>query len=321
MVRVPATTANLGPGFDCLGMALDLWNEVQVEVSDGPNVSVEGFGADSLPNNKSNLIYRAMETLFHEAGVDTPGLQVHCINKIPLKRGLGSSAAAIVGGLVAANQLIPLLDPLGCRSISMEKILDLAVNLEGHPDNVAPALMGGLVLVVREEDHLMTTTISVPEDMRAVLLIPEFNIATEEARSVLPDSISRQDAVYNMGRVALLVNALSTQRVEDLMAATKDRLHQPYRGRLFPAMKVIFSGALKAGALGVFLSGSGPTVLALTMGKEMTVAYEMAEAARQASVAAEVKVTKPVARGAYVSMLEVGPSDRLSHDNHSKIRT
>lgn len=300
MVRVPATTANLGPGFDCLGMALDLWNEVQVEVSDGPNVSVEGFGADSLPNNKSNLIYRAMETLFHEAGVDTPGLQVHCINKIPLKRGLGSSAAAIVGGLVAANQLIPLLDPLGCRSISMEKILDLAVNLEGHPDNVAPALMGGLVLVVREEDHLMTTTISVPEDMRAVLLIPEFSIATEEARSVLPDSISRQDAVYNMGRVALLVNALSTQRVEDLMAATKDRLHQPYRGRLFPAMKVIFSGALKAGALGVFLSGSGPTVLALTMGKEMTVAYEMAEAARQASVAAEVKVTKPVARGAYV---------------------
>ena len=244
-------------------MALDLWNEVQVEVSDGPNVSVEGFGADSLPNNKSNLIYRAMETLFHEAGVDTPGLQVHCINKIPLKRGLGSSAAAIVGGLVAANQLIPLLDPLGCRSISMEKILDLAVNLEGHPDNVAPALMGGLVLVVREEDHLMTTTISVPEDMRAVLLIPEFSIATEEARSVLPDSISRQDAVYNMGRVALLVNALSTQRVEDLMAATKDRLHQPYRGRLFPAMKVIFSGALKAGALGVFLSrqrshGSGP---------------------------------------------------------------
>ena len=300
MVRVPATTANLGPGFDCLGMALDLWNEVQVEVSDGPNVSVEGFGADSLPNNKSNLIYRAMETLFHEAGVDTPGLRVHCINKIPLKRGLGSSAAAIVGGLVAANQLVPLLGPPGCRSISREKILDLAVDLEGHPDNVAPALMGGLILVVREEDHLMTTRISVPEDMHAVLLIPEFSIATEEARAVLPDSISREDAVYNMGRIALLVNALSTQRVEGLMTATKDRLHQPYRGRLFPAMKVIFSGALKAGALGVFLSGSGPTVLALTMGKEMTVAYEMAEAARQASVAAEVKVTKPVARGAYV---------------------
>ena len=136
--------------------------------------------------------------------------------------------------------------------------------------------------------------------MRVVLLIPEFSIATDEARAVLPDRISREDAVYNMGRVALLVNALSTQRMDDLVAATRDRLHQPYRGQLFPAMKVIFSGALKAGALGVFLSGSGPTVLALTMGKEMTVAYEMAEAARQASVEAKVKITKPVTIGARV---------------------
>ena len=295
-VKVPATTANLGPGFDCLGMALDLWNELGIEAGGRPGVSVQGHGAAELPDDSSNLVYRAIEHLFNEADVDMPGLRLHCRNEIPLKRGLGSSAAAIVGGLVAANLL---LEQVGSRPFSGKELLDMAAYLEGHPDNVAAAIFGGLQLVAQEDDVLMSAAVPMPDDIRAVLFVPEVTIATQDARAVLPDSITREDAVYNIGRVALLANAMATGRLEDLRLATRDRLHQPYRESLFPAMKVIFKAALSAGALGVFLSGSGSTILALTKGKEMTVAYEMAEAARQANVEGEVKITKPTPRGAH----------------------
>ena len=292
-VRVPATTANLGPGFDCLGMALDLWNELELDVGGGPKVSVQGYGATELPADTSNLVYRAIGHLFQSAHLDIPDLRLICRNEIPLKRGLGSSAAAIVGGLVAANLLLEQADG---RAFTERELLDMAAYLEGHPDNVAAALLGGLQLVAQEEDALLSAAVPVPRDIWVVLFIPETTIATEDARAVLPDSVSREDAVYNMGRAALLVNALATGRLEDLYFATRDRLHQPYRQRLFPAMKVIFRAALSAGALGVCLSGSGSTILALTKGKEMTVAYEMAEAARQANVEGGVKITRPTPR-------------------------
>ena len=306
IVRVPATTANLGPGFDCLGMALDLWNQVRVEVvdtsarSDGPVVLVQGQGSVELPGDSGNLVYRAMAHLFTEACLDMPALRLHCHNDIPLKRGLGSSSAAIVGGLVAANHLLSEHPRSGGHTFSKEELLDMAVHFEGHPDNVTPALLGGLQLVVQEDDVLLAAPVPVPDDVRAVVFIPQVTIATEEARAVLPASIRREDAVYNMGRAALLVNALGTGRLSDLYLATRDRIHQPYRQKLFPAMKVIFEGALKGGALGVFLSGSGSTILALTSGREMTVAYEMAEAARQANIEGEVKVTRPTSLGAHL---------------------
>jgi homoserine kinase len=297
-VRVPATTANLGPGFDCLGMALDLWNEVWIEVDERTGVSVHGQGAADLPSDRSNLVYRAMQRLFAEARLPIPEIRLHCHNEIPLKRGLGSSAAAIVGGLVAANLLIKRLGESE-RLVSGDNLLDMAVHLEGHPDNVAAALLGGLQLIAREEDGLLSVPVPVPNDIHAVLFVPDMTIATEEARAVLPRRVSREDAVYNMGRTALLVNALATGRLSDLRVATRDRLHQPYRQKLFPAMKVIFTAALAAGALGVFLSGSGSTILALTGGREMTVAYEMAEAARQANVIGQVKITRPTLQGAH----------------------
>ena len=249
---------------------------------------------------------------------------MECYNEIPLKRGLGSSSAAIVGGLVAANYLLTSSverarslsgeDSEGAPKLihgdastgqatlrfSQQQLLEQAFELEGHPDNVTPALLGGLQLVVREGDVLLPALVPVPEDIRAVLFVPYMTIATEDARAVLPSEVAIQDAVYNMGRAALLVNALATGRLDDLRLATMDRLHQPYRQKLFPAMKVIFSAALTGGALGVFLSGSGSTVLALTKGHEMTVAYEMAEAARQANIEGEVKITRPTSRGAYV---------------------
>ena len=307
-VRVPATTANLGPGFDCLGMALDLWNEVCVEMAtpgtpvEGGDradlVSVSGEGASVLPTDRRNLVYRTVEDLVARSIPVVPDLKVRCHNEIPLARGLGSSAAAIVGGLVAANALLGRLDGKDTAYAS-DEILEMAVRAEGHPDNVAAALLGGLQLVIETEEGVLTAPVPVPEGLNSVVFIPDVSIATDEARAVLPVSVTREDAVYNMGRVGLLVNAMCTGRLDLLRTGTDDRLHQPYRQRLSPAMKVIFQAALDAGALGVFLSGSGSTILALARGREMTVAYEMAEAARQACVQGRVKITRPTALGAH----------------------
>lgn len=295
-VAAPATTANLGPGYDCLGMALDIWNTIEVEplpVGDGPVVTVSGEGESELEAGPRNLVFRSIEFLYRELGVPAPPLQVRCANEIPLARGLGSSAAAIAGGLVAANAIA------GAEFGSRE-ILEMAATIEGHPDNVAAAVMGGLQLVVTEESTLYTAPVSVPADIHAVLFIPDVRIATADARAVLPGAISVPDAVHNMSRVALLVAGMATNHTEYLAVATQDKLHQPYRQPLFPPMKLLMKAAIDAGALGAFLSGSGSTVLALTRGREMTVAYEMAEAARQASVEGVVKVTRPAPLGAHL---------------------
>jgi homoserine kinase len=278
-------------------MALDLWNRVEVlppSTSEGdPLVEVTGEGEGELPTDHSNLVYRAMEFLFHEADEALPPLRLRCHNQIPVKRGLGSSAAAITGGLAAANALC-------AHSFSSKDLLEMAATLEGHPDNVAAAVLGGLRLVVTDEQQLYTVPINVPPEIRAVLFVPEFGVSTADARRVLPGKVSIADAVHNAARTALLVTAMLTNHPEYLSVATQDRLHQPYRQSLFPAMKVIFAAARAAGALGVFLSGSGPTILAFTQGREMTVAYEMAEAARQTSVEGKVHITQPTAKGAYV---------------------
>jgi homoserine kinase len=297
-VMAPATTANLGPGFDCLGMALDLWNRLEVlPVEPGaegvPAVEVIGEGVGELAADSGNLTYRAMRFLFDEAALEMPPLRLRCHNTIPLSRGLGSSAAAISGGLVAANTLCG-------NPYSPNELLEMAATIEGHPDNVAAAVLGGLQLVVSNEGHLYTAPLGVPQDILAVLFIPESRIATADARRVMPREISVGDAVFNMSRIALFVAGMSTNHPEYLKIGTQDRLHQPYRQTLFPPMKVILAAALDAGALGVFLSGSGSTILALTQGREMTVAYEMAEAARQANVEGQVKVTQPTSRGAHL---------------------
>ena len=295
-VAAPATTANLGPGYDCLGMALDIWNTIQVEPlpeGEEPSVSVSGEGAGELESGTGNLVYRSMEFLFRELGRPMPPVRVDCDNEIPLARGLGSSAAAIAGGLAAANALAE-------REFSPRELLEMAATIEGHPDNVAAAVMGGLQLVVTQESTLYSVPVSVPTEMHAVVFIPDVRIATADARAVLPQHLSVADAVHNMARVALLVAGMATNHPEYLAVATQDKLHQPYRQPLFPAMKLLMKAANDAGALGAFLSGSGSTVLALTRGREMTVAYEMAEAARQASVEGTVKVTQPTALGAHL---------------------
>lgn len=292
-VRVPATTANLGPGFDCLGMALDLWNLVRLEVADRAQVVVTGEGAGRLAQGPRNLVYRAVERVYKEVGERPPPLRLACRNSIPLARGLGSSAAAVVGGLVAANRLCG-------QPLSEARLLELAVEMEGHPDNVTPALLGGCRIVVREPEGLITAQVPIPQSLHAVLFIPDQPMPTRRARAILPEAVSREDAIYNLGRTALLVHALHAGDLSLLRTATQDRLHQPYRQQVFQAMKYIIRGALSGGALAAFLSGGGSTVLALTEGRQLTIGYEMADAAEKMGATGTVKIVRPVEQGAHV---------------------
>ncbi|MEE2686730.1 MAG: homoserine kinase [Chloroflexota bacterium] len=297
-VKSPATTANLGPGFDCLGMAVDIWNFLEVEwctnnILQETSIEVYGEGSDELATDTSNLVYQAIKFLFLEAGHQLPPLRLRCENNIPLSRGLGSSAAAISSGLVAANFMVGnLFEP--------NELLEMAATVEGHPDNVAAAILGNLQLVIGEDNHLYTVSIRPPDDLRLVIFVPDVRISTDDARRVLPSVVSINDAVYNASRVGLLVAGMLTDHVEYFHHSVQDKLHQPYREPLFPAMKVIFKAAEDAGALGVFLSGSGSTIMALTKGREMTVAYEMGEAARQTGVVGELRITKPAYEGTLV---------------------
>ncbi len=291
-IKVPATTSNLGPGFDCLGIALDIWNTVHVEVG-GSAVEVHGEGRGELPEGPSNLVYRCFSLPFLEKAKSVPDVGIRCENEIPLARGLGSSSAAVVGGLLAGNEI-------GGRPLSDEELLRLAVKTEGHPDNATPALLGGMQVAVQDGDRVVASAVPIPQDLRAVVLIPEVPIPTAQARAALPSSVTMEDAVFNLSRVALLVSALSSGDLSQLAVATQDRLHQPARQSIFPAMKAIFRAAMDAGALGVFLSGAGSSVLALTRGREMSIGYEMAEAASKSGVGGTFKVTRPTERGAYV---------------------
>lgn len=294
-IRVPATTANLGPGFDCLGMALSLWNTLRLAWADEPAVRIHGLGADSLPRGADNLIYRSARRALDEAGGGGRSLSIDALQAIPLSRGLGSSSAAIVGGVYGANALLG--HPLPPR-----RLLEIAADIEGHPDNVAPALMGGLSIAVADDGGgVQAAPVPLPADLQCVVYIPDTPMPTEEARRVLPAEVPRGDAVFNAGRAALLVAALALDRPEYLRLATQDRLHQPQRQGVFRQMKVIFDHALAAGALGVFLSGAGSSVVALTKRGEnraFTIGYEMADAGDKSGLTGTYLVLEPAPNGA-----------------------
>ena len=288
-VRAPATSANMGPGFDCLGIALDIWNTVRVDLGEA-GFEIRGLGKGELPSGPDNLVAQAFRMACEEAGARAPDARFTCTNAIPLGRGLGSSSAAAVAGIAAANDLLDL---------GMDKgaMLVLAAQVEGHPDNSAAALYGGCQIVVRESGRFVTSSVRVPERVRAVLFVPDSPMPTSESRSLLPTDAPMEDVVFNLGRVGLLVNALATDDLDLLRVATQDRLHQPHRQSIFHPMRVIMRAAMDAGAFGAFLSGAGSSVLALTSGREMTIGYEMAEAASKAGVEGEVVVTGVGGRG------------------------
>ncbi|KPK22022.1 MAG: hypothetical protein AMJ76_01090, partial [Dehalococcoidia bacterium SM23_28_1] len=240
------------------------------------------------------MVVEAAQRLFSHVGKQTPaGLSAEYVQEIPVARGLGASAVARAAGLLAANALLG--EPL-----EREEILVLGSELEGHADNMAPVLFGGLQVAVREGDSVLHAGLAAPEGLKAVLFVPDMEMPTQESREVLPDFLSREDAVYNIGRAALVVAALASGRVDLLDAATRDRLHQPARAKVFPAMEAIFQAARQEGALGVFLSGGGSTVLALTSKSEKDIAKAMAKAATGEGTGGHTIVTAPSNAGAQV---------------------
>jgi homoserine kinase len=293
---VPASTANLGPGFDALALALALYNEVVAQEADGVRVAVEGEGAGRLPDDERNVVARGVRSAYEAAGRPFRGCALACVNRIPPARGLGSSAAAWVGGLVAGNALLG--GPLG-----REALLTLAARAEGHPDNVAAALLGGLTVSCAGPDGVMALTLPVASRLTWVVLIPDVTSSTAEARAVLPPSVPRPDAVFNVQRVAWLLAALQSDRLDRLALALEDRLHEPYRLRLFPWMPDVAAAAKRAGALGCVLSGAGPSLLAVVTGEGSKVARAMEEALRAAGVGGVARALEVDGQGAVVEPL------------------
>jgi len=290
---VPATTANLGPAFDVLGLALTLHNEVELEPGEATTVGVRGEGEGTLPSSAANLVARAAGGVARAAGVPRQFV-IRCRNRIPLRRGLGSSAAAIVGGAVAANEALG-------RPLSTGALLDLAWKMEGHPDNVAAALLGGAVLVDVSSGSVTWTRLVPRWDLEVVVAVPEFSVATEEARAALPAAVPLRDAVANLARTARLVAAFATGQAEMLRGAFDDALHQPYRSALVPGMQAVIRAAGEAGAYGAALSGSGPTIVALApSGGGGSVGRAMVEAFATAGKTAVARVLQIDASGATV---------------------
>lgn len=291
-VQVPASTANLGPGFDCLGMALKLFNIVEMaKTKSGLAIEVVGEGRNDIPRDTTNIVYQCARQVFEKAGYFPPGLRIKLHNNIPVSRGLGSSAAAIVGGLVAANVIAG-------GKLSLEQILKLAIQKEGHPDNVTPALIGGITVYAHSEDEVRYLKINPPSGLRAVIVIPDFSLSTKDAREALPKQINMEDAVFNISRTALLVAALQKGDFDLLGVAMEDRLHQCYRAGLVPGMRKVFAAARLAGARGIALSGAGPSLLALTDKNPDLIARVMKETFLQSGITARAVMLDPSPTGA-----------------------
>jgi len=258
-VDVPATSANLGPGFDCLGLALDLHDTLTGEIVDsGLHIDIDGEGAETLPRDDRHLVVRAMHAAFEVLGVTPTGLRLHAGNRIPQSRGLGSSSAAIVGGLALARALVDG----GAGALDDAALLRLATRIEGHPDNVAPALHGGFVVCGHDGADTWAVSAPVVPEISAVVFVPPGGVSTELARGLLPDQVSHAAAAANTGRAALLVAALAGA-TDHLFRATEDFLHQDFRAPAMPESLALVS-ALRADGLAAVVSGAGPTVLVLT---------------------------------------------------------
>ncbi|GAB2991701.1 homoserine kinase [Nocardioides montaniterrae] len=263
-VSVPATSANLGPGFDALGLALDLRDELEAEIlPEGLVVEVDGVGAGEVPLDERHLVVRSMRAAFDRIGVQPSGLRLSCKNVIPHARGLGSSSAAIVAGVWLARELVAG----GRLLLDDQQLLDLAAQIEGHPDNVAPALFGGFTIAGQDADgSFWAVPGSVDPRISAVVFVPPTPVSTEEARGLLPATVPHADAAANSGRAALLVAALASAP-ELLHRATEDRLHQSYRRPAMPASLDLVD-ALRAEGIAAIVSGAGPTVLAFADGTD-----------------------------------------------------
>ncbi|MBE9183723.1 homoserine kinase [Microcoleus sp. LEGE 07076] len=301
-VTVPATTANLGPGFDCIGAALSLYNSFQFSLlepspTEKLKITVTGAEAAKVKTDESNLAYQAFVKLYEYLHQSPPPVAIHIDMQVPLARGLGSSATAIIGGLVGANELAG-------KPLSQVDVMQLAIELEGHPDNVVPALLGGCRLAASNAPGGSWQICDIPwhPDIVPVVAIPDFELSTAEARRVLPADYSRADAIFNAAHLGLLVRALATGDRNWLRCALQDKIHQPYRQSLIQGYEAVQKAAINAGACGMVISGAGPTLLALTdVTNAVAVVREMAAAWMEFGVKADVRAIELDTQGAIIS--------------------
>lgn len=274
-VTIPATSANLGPGFDCLGLALSLYHTAIFTVSDTPGLTIAATGEDAhkVPIDESNLVWQCAKILFDRFNKYPTGLHIQQKNEIPVGSGLGSSSTAVLAGLFGANAILG-------NPLSRAELLQIATDLEGHPDNVAPAVYGGLILGVKEADGLLIEQIDMPQ-MEVVVVLPDYNLPTSEARAAIPSTLSLQDAIFNSSRIALLIRALETANYKLLSVAMQDRFHQPHRIPLITGMAEAMSAATAAGAAAVALSGAGPSLIAFAPNNHEQIGQAAAAAFKQ----------------------------------------
>lgn len=251
-IKVPATSANMGSGYDSIGIALDMYNEITLEEHD----CIEILSDTDVPKDKSNLIYQCAAKVYEICGTPLKGLKITEKSKIPQTRGLGSSSACTIAGIMGANALLG-------NPLSQQNIIDLAASIEGHPDNSTPAILGGFCVALLEYGKVWHVRVPIADKVDFVVFIPSFELSTEKARSILPKKIDHKDAVFNLSRAALLAGSLVTGDLQNLGVAVGDCLHQPYRFGLIPQGMDVVKAAKGMGALGTFISGAGPSIIAI----------------------------------------------------------
>ena len=300
-IKVPASAANLGPGFDCLGLALALYHRLKVSEQKGEGLEIQTFGegADTVPRDEGNIIYQAMSQVFAAGGYRPGRLRLESRNEIPLAGGLGSSAASRVAGLAAGALL-------SGQQLDQAQLIRMGIVQEGHPDNVVPCVLGGFTVIGGAGEQVSYVRLEPPGELRVAVVVPDFFLPTQKARSVLPQKVPFPDAVLNQGRVALLTAAMASGRLEVLRTAMEDCLHQPYRAGLIPGMEQVRRAALEAGALGAALSGAGPSILALVRSGDTAVAPAMQEAWQDEGIASRRMVLQIDRTG-----LQVDPEPEL----------
>ncbi len=293
--RIPASTTNLGPGFDVLGLALQLYSTVTLEITgENKEVVVSGIDFEKIPSTPEHSGFKAVETIFQRSGIPQPkGMRLRIENGIPAIRGLGGSGTAILGGLLTANELCD-------GPFSLSDILNIASEIEGHPDNVAASLYGGMVISVQDSNRIYTIKLDCNPALHVVLAIPEFTLSTQAARDILPDKVKFSDAIYNISRCSLLVASIATGKLDMLSLSMKDVLHQPYRSNLIPGFDEVVEAASDAGALGITLSGAGPTVAAFCLNNMEIVGKQMQSAFMKHNISCDIKVIRADQEGAHV---------------------
>ncbi|WP_456279185.1 homoserine kinase [Bacillus sp. AK128] len=290
VVRVPGSTANLGSGFDCVGMAFQLYTTIKMKKASTTSILLKGDNLEGIAANKDNLIYKVAQQIFQKAQFHCPEIEIEIESEIPLTRGLGSSAAAIVGAVTAANVIAG-------EPFTADELYHFTTELEGHPDNVGASLLGGIVIATWDQTRVSYIRVLPPENMKAIVAIPHFELSTKLARDVLPSSYSKADTVHAIGHSALLASALVSGNTSVLYEAMKDRIHQPYRTSLIPGMDVLLENSEKHGALGIALSGAGPTIIALTDKEDQRLADYMHNVLLEHGITSTITTLSPDLEG------------------------